>query len=131
MPYLFAPPTQSLPAGRDRLWSRFHYQSGLALIKSGGFYSQPADVVADEDIAAGDATYLGGHVYLVSDSEAADLTAAGYGAYLSIPPASTGYGQGRFGAGAYGEGDTSASVAGVAAGGAYGEGAYGDGIYKG
>lgn len=129
MPYLFTPPAVRRPVSlSDRLWSRFHYQVGQALIKKDGFYTL-GEVVTDEQVADADAAYLGGHTYLVADDEASALTAAGYGAYLSIPPSTSGYGRGRFGVGAYGEGDPDQALA--LPGGAYGEGAYGDGIYRG
>lgn len=44
-----------------------------------------------DDIAAAKFTYLGGHEYLVSDAEAASLTAAGYGSYLTFFSGGTGY----------------------------------------
>jgi len=36
----------------------------------------------DPDLAGVEVTYLGGHVHTVDDTEAASLTAAGYGPYL-------------------------------------------------
>lgn len=124
MPYLFAPPTVSRPVGTDPLWSRFHFQVGQAVLKKDGFYTA-SEVVTDEDFAAADVAYLGGHTYLVSDTEAAALQAAGYGAWVSIPPVGSGYGVGKYGAGAYGEGDPNST----ATPSGYGNGLYGDGIY--
>lgn len=99
---LFMPPTIERPLGTDRLWSHFHFNVGQALLKKDGFYTL-AEVVTDEDFAAADIGYLGGHVYEVSDSEARDLADAGYGDWLSVPPAVSGYGSGAYGAGSYGD----------------------------
>lgn len=126
MPYLFTPPAIERPVGTDPLWSRFHFRVGQALLKKDGFYTL-SEVVTDEDFAEADIGYLGGHTYLVSNQEAADLTAAGYADFLTIPPVRSGYGVGKYGAGKYGEGDPNSA----AATGAYGDGIYGDGTYGG
>lgn len=49
--------------------------------QDGTFYqvSNPAD----EDVAASAAAFLGGYTYTVSDTTAAALTEAGYGAWLT------------------------------------------------
>lgn len=109
MPYLFSPPTVDRPVGPDRLWSRFHFQVGQALLKKDGFYTL-AEVITDEDFAAADVGYLGGHVYVIDDTEKADLEAAGYGAWVQpytpvIPPSTDDppeYGRGAYGTGRYG-----------------------------
>lgn len=121
MPYIFTPPSADRPVGVDPLWSRFHFQVGQAVLKKDGFYTA-SEVVTDEDFAAADVAYLGGHIYLVSDAEAAALTAAGYGQFLVAPIVATGYGQGRFGAGTYGEGEETQGTS-------FGDGSYGTGIY--
>jgi hypothetical protein len=36
-----------------------------------------------DDLSNADYYYLGGHAYTISDAEAATLTAAGYGSYLT------------------------------------------------
>ena len=37
----------------------------------------------DEGLATAQVVYLGGHVHTIASAEAADLTAAGYGAYIT------------------------------------------------
>lgn len=37
----------------------------------------------DEGLATAQVVYLGGHVHTITSAEAADLTAAGYGAYIT------------------------------------------------
>lgn len=58
------------------------YHGYTVLKAKDGSYSQVTYPTSD-DLAAAAAAYLGGHVYPVSDAEAAALTAAGYGAYLT------------------------------------------------
>lgn len=110
MPYVFTPPSVDRPVGVDPLWSRFHFQVGQAVLKKDGFYTA-SEVVTDEDFAAADIGYLGGHSYLVSDSEAADLQAAGYSQWVRLyvpdvtPPTNDDppeYGAGSYGTGTYG-----------------------------
>lgn len=56
---------------------------GITVLKSaGGAYSSVQYPTVD-DLAAAAVVYQGGHDYTVSSGEAAALTAAGYGAYLS------------------------------------------------
>jgi hypothetical protein len=69
-------------SSRHHLFDRAPYRYGMSLLKTAGVYRQ-VDGPADEDITAADITYLGGHVYPVTTAEAADLTAAGYGAWLT------------------------------------------------
>lgn len=57
------------------------YTRGRSVLKIAGVYST-WDYPSDLDIAAASEVYLGGHVYIVTDSVAAALTAAGYGAYI-------------------------------------------------
>lgn len=81
----FTPPTR-----RNRLWlvrphgllSRLHLDSGLTVLKNGGFYTTVENPAA-EDVEAADAAYLGGRAYEVTTEEADALTAAGYGSYLT------------------------------------------------
>lgn len=85
MPFLFRPPTVKRsfqPAYRDFLWSRIEYDEGVTVVKTtAGTYRQESlhNPNAD-DIAV---VYPGGHVIPVDDSEAASLTNAGYGSFLT------------------------------------------------
>ena len=67
---------------RDFLWSRVVLEEGVTVVKTtSGAYRQETF----HDTNAGDiaVVYPGGHVSLVDDAEAASLTAAGYGSYLT------------------------------------------------
>lgn len=88
MPYEFETPTRNVPfaeLGRDRLWGRVTYPVGIAVIKrTDGTYEQ--SLLADSERPDAAHVYVGGHVHVVDDAEAAALTAAGYGAYLTALP---------------------------------------------
>lgn len=70
---------------RDFLWDRVTYREGQTVVKttSGGYRQESFHDTNAGDIAV---VYPGGHVSLVDDTEAAALTAAGYGAYLTAVP---------------------------------------------
>lgn len=87
----FTPPVAAngprvLPSTRGAaraLWR--HYSArpvGQSVLKTGGVYVTKQTPTTTE-CAAADIVYLGGHVYTVDATEAAALTAAGYGTYLS------------------------------------------------
>lgn len=113
MAYLFIPPGRVEHHGTHPLFGRLTLNRGMSLVKTGGYYRQVSNP-SDEDVAAAEVFYLGGHVYTVSDTAAADLRAAGYGEWLSPvvgpnPPDPGGgtetsglYGEDEYGAGAYG-----------------------------
>jgi hypothetical protein len=84
MAYTFRPPTVSRRVdATDFLWSRVSYQEGQTVLKmTDGSYRTVA--VVDPDLAGVAVTYLGGHVHTIDDTEAAALTAAGYGEYLEL-----------------------------------------------
>ncbi len=83
--YQFDPPGRSVsmdPTGKDTLWSRVTYLRGDAVVRfTNGSFRQVA--THDPDLADIDVVYLGGHVHTISDEDAALLTAAGYGQYLT------------------------------------------------
>lgn len=86
MPYQFRPPGYELkPVRAGRLLSRFRFPYAYSVIKRGASYenviSPGIDLFQDPNI---DFIYQGGHVYDVSDEEAALLTAAGYGDNLTV-----------------------------------------------
>lgn len=70
---------------RDFLWDRVSYQEGLTVVKttSGGYRQEALHNSDATDIAV---VYLGGHVSRVDATEAASLTAAGYGSFLTEVP---------------------------------------------
>lgn len=82
MPF-FTPPTISEhPLVRHPLIRRTHLDVGVTILKENGFYRQVRYPNAAECEAA-DAYYQGGRTYPITEQEADDLTAAGYGAYLT------------------------------------------------
>lgn len=80
MPYTFTPPTYELkPVLAGPLLSRYRFPYAYSVIKRGTSYEQVVspgiDLFEDESV---DFIYQGGHVYPITDEEAALLTAAGY-----------------------------------------------------
>lgn len=94
--YWFTPPTRTEHRGTDRLFGRVPIAQGVAIVKQDDIYTQ-VEIPAADDFADFQAIYLGGHVYLVDETIAAELTDAGYGSFLTEADA--------YGAGAYGSGD--------------------------
>lgn len=122
MPNLFTPPGRVERRGdTHRLFGRQTITRGVSLLKAAGLYRQ-IESPSDEDIAASDIAYLGGHVYVVSDTEAAALAEAGYGASVVKPGA--GYGAGGYGEGVYGADGTNSTTS-------FGAGSFGSGSYGG
>jgi hypothetical protein len=85
MAYEFRPPTlREGPVGNDRLSQFYTLDKGITLVKTTAGYDEyrfpTADIIRDN--ADFGTVYLGGRVYVVSDTEAAALTAAGYGSRL-------------------------------------------------
>lgn len=100
MTRLFTPPGRIERHGTHPLFGRLTLTRGVSLLKVGGLYRQVIDP-SDEEIVAADIAYIGGHVYAVSNTEAAALIAAGYGEWVTNPNA-RGYGAGKFGVGQFG-----------------------------
>ena len=83
MPYIFLTPTvEEGPIGGHRLFEFYKQPRGVTIIKYDGEYYEMRYPSEDEFVDA-DAVYVGGHEYVVSDAEAADLTDAGYGDNLT------------------------------------------------
>lgn len=68
--------------GVHHLFDRLARPHGVSLLKTNGTYRQ-VEGPTDEDMAAADITYLGGHTYTVTRAEGAELTEAGYGAWVA------------------------------------------------
>lgn len=86
--YEFRPPTVQRRFAldhRDFLWSRVVLEEGVTVVKTtaGGYRQEQLHNTNADDIAV---VYPGGHVCRVDDAEAASLTAAGYGAFLTAVP---------------------------------------------
>lgn len=84
MSYMFRTPIIELkPARGGRLLSRYRFPQALTVLKRAGVYevvqSPSQDVLDSADIV-----YMGGRDHIVSDSEASDLSSAGYGEYLTL-----------------------------------------------
>jgi len=83
MPYRFVTPTvQEAPAGFGPLFYRVELSRGVSVLKVDGTYTD-VRYPSQTELEEADAYYLGGHEYEVSDAVAAELTAAGYGEYLT------------------------------------------------
>jgi hypothetical protein len=84
--YLFTPPSVLEPTGSNHpLFGRMRLAVGVTVLKRDALYRQLTFPSAEE-IDLSDIAYLGGHEYLVSDAEAANLRAAGYGEWVVVPP---------------------------------------------
>lgn len=89
MSYLFTPPTRTERVPRhlaaNGLIARLRWETGVTVLKEGGFYRQVVEPTAEECEAA-DAAYPGGRSYAITSAERDALVAAGYGAYISGAP---------------------------------------------
>lgn len=83
--YSFVTPSErEQPAAWDHtLFVRVGINRGITVLKKDGVYTQVRYPSA-EALEAADIVYLGGRVYPVSQAEATDLTAAGYGSNLEV-----------------------------------------------
>lgn len=95
---LFVPPgrVERVQSGHP-LFGRMTIKRGVTLLKEGGIYRQ-VEHPSSEEMAAAEAAYIGGHVYVVSIEEAAALSTAGYGDWVR----DYGYGSGLYGDDTYG-----------------------------
>lgn len=78
----FTPPTSIMHYQGDPLMSRIGYATGISLLKTNGFYALTS-FPSDEEIAAAEIAYLGGHEYEITEDEVTSLTNAGYGDLIS------------------------------------------------
>lgn len=84
MPYQFDPPTRDQPLStKHGLWSRVKLPVGRTVLKYEDGRYKTVDL-HDPDEPGVAYAYIGGHVHIVTDAEAALLTAAGYGPYLTV-----------------------------------------------
>jgi hypothetical protein len=103
MPHLFTPPTHEVAVeSRHPFWRRDTDTVGRTVLKLADKQYVTVDDPSNEQIAASVLPYLGGRTYYISDLEADDLIAAGYGAYIQTSGGA--YGSGVYGAGLYGSG---------------------------
>lgn len=81
--YLFRTPFAGAVAFHtDRLVVRLGLPAGVTLLVNGGIVVE-SQYPTEEQLAAADAAYVGGHEYVITPSAAAILITAGYGEYLS------------------------------------------------
>lgn len=81
--YTFRTPTiDEGPTGPTRLDQFYTLPRGITILKVNGKYREERYPLSS-DVKDADIAYVGGHVYKVSNEEAAELTAAGYGEYLT------------------------------------------------
>jgi hypothetical protein len=78
----FRTPTEKEYEGLGGLLGRCSLDRGVTVLKSGSSYTQVSYPEA-ADLTAADIVYLGGCVHTVDAAEAAALTAAGYGSYIT------------------------------------------------
>lgn len=99
--YLVTPPSRvERPGNTHPLFGRMSQARGVSLLRENGIYRQ-VEMPSAEEITAAERVYLGGHMYRISNDEAAELTAAGYGAFVVFIPT---FGNGLYGRGMYGRG---------------------------
>lgn len=79
----FTTPTVDQPLETEhRLFGRYKLNRGISILVSGSTVVE-AQYPNQEDLEDYDFVYLGGRSYEISDDEAATLTAAGYGSYIT------------------------------------------------
>ena len=83
MAWKFVGPTvDETPAGFGRLFWRFRIARADTILVYGTATQQVRTPGVDQTLEA-DYYYLGGHEYIISDTEKTILTNAGYGAYIT------------------------------------------------
>lgn len=70
--------------GYKRALFKFYgpYERGRSVVRIGGVY-QTLDYPDQDLLALASEVYLGGHIYPLTDAQVTDLTAAGYGEFIS------------------------------------------------
>lgn len=82
MPTLTPPTEDQEIESSHPLWGRYKLNRGLSLLVSGSTVTL-VQYPNQEDLDQYDYVYLGGYTHTISTAEAATLTAAGYGAYIT------------------------------------------------
>ena len=83
--YSFEPPTvMEGPIGDHRLFDFYQMPRGICVLKIDGEWYE-SRYPMNEDLENADTYYIGGNKYTVSNAEAAELQAAGYGDGLVGP----------------------------------------------
>lgn len=84
MPYQFYTPTRREPVLNQGL--RYSLNVGMTVLRHKDRSFAVVEVPSEDQMTAADRVFLGGHVHLVSDAEAAELSAAGFGEGLVLIP---------------------------------------------
>ena len=82
IPTLTPPSVEEAMGPIEGLFKYFKVHRGVALIVNGSTVVENR-YPSQEDVDSADFAYLGGHSYTISSAEAATLTNAGYGAYIT------------------------------------------------
>ena len=83
MPYIFTPPTvEEGSPNMPRLFQFYKYDRGITVVRYGTQYIQTR-FPTQEYLEAADDYWLCGHANEISNEVAAELTAAGYGDYIT------------------------------------------------
>lgn len=84
--YQFYTPSIKYPVGDRGLFRFYTYDVGVSVLKEQDGSYRLVETPSEDDQTNADIVYLGGHVHLVSDEEAANLSAAGFGDGLVLIP---------------------------------------------
>lgn len=82
MPTLNPPTTLENLWSSDRLFGRYKLHRGVTLAVTGATV-KAIQYPLQEDLAAYDRVYTGGHIYTITQAEADVLSAAGWGNYIT------------------------------------------------
>jgi len=86
MPYLLIPPSVAEgPAGGGPLFFRYKLLRGISLLVSPEGAVSAVRYPSEDQLAAAAVAYIGGHEYLLSDEDAAVISAGGYADCLHSP----------------------------------------------
>lgn len=83
MSYRFVTPTvYEGPANGPRLFQFYEFKRGITVYRTGSTFGE-VRFPSQDFLETVDEYWMGGHTHEVSNATAADLTAAGYGDYLT------------------------------------------------
>jgi hypothetical protein len=82
MSYLFVPPVvDEGPMGGNWLFARYTRKQGVTVYRLDGEWYEDR-FPSQDDLLGADPIYLGGHEYIVTESEKDDLEAVGYEVFV-------------------------------------------------
>lgn len=81
--YIFVTPVRQVYTSQaNPLFRRVPYSIGTTILRENGIYRQVNGQTIPEDIDNAEKVYLGGHEYVITQAEANELEAAGYGEFI-------------------------------------------------